>query len=508
MNSRPSTLDPRLPLADVAVIGGGPAGASAARLLATWGRAVVLLTRPGAQPALGESLPPSCDKLFDRIGVRQAIETAGFLQSTGNTVRWGTGEQRVERFGGGRYGYQVARDAFDMVLLDQAVSAGAMVRGNATVREIRRDRPGDSPAAVTYDDGDESRRITARWLLDCTGRTGLVARKGMRRTEPAGRTMAIAGIWERPGAWAIEDQAHTLVESYEGGWAWSVPVSLHRRFVTAMVDPSLTAIANRQGLAATYHGELRRTVGLRRLVEGAQLVEPLFARDASSYAAVRAGESGLLLVGDAVSFVDPLSSYGVKKALASAWLAAVVTHSCLSTPALLEPALALYESRERAMYDGMRTRFTALARDALTTHARERSFWLDRAEPDESFLATADEPDLAALRSDPDVLRALEELKKRASINLRETSALRRVQKAIVRGNVIALEEHLAVPAFERGIRFIRSVDLVAITALAREHDQVPDLFDAYNRCAPPAPLPDFLGALSVLVGKGMLAFA
>jgi len=465
-----------------------------------------LLTRPGPQPALGESLPPSCDKLFDRIGVRHAIETAGFLQATGNTVRWGTGEERVEQFGGGRYGYQVGRDVFDRTLLDQAASAGAVVRGNAVVREVRRDRSGDGPAAVTYDEGDESHEMTAGWLLDCTGRAGLVARQGMRRAEPGGRTMALAGIWERAGSWAIEDQTHTLVESYEDGWAWSVPVSLRRRFVTAMVDPSLTVVGNRQGLAATYHTELGRTTSLQRLVAGAQLIEPLFARDASSYAAVRTGERGLLLVGDAASFVDPLSSYGVKKALASAWLAAVVTHSCLSSPALLEPALALYDSRERAMYDGMRTRLTVFAREALTTHAAGKNFWLDRVDPDES--ASADEPDLAVLRSDPDVLHALQELKQRSSINLRETPALRRVQKAIVRGNVIMLEEHLAVPSFEWGIRFIRSVDLVTIVALAREHDQVPDLFDAYNRSAPPAPLPDFLGALSVLVGKGMLAFA
>jgi hypothetical protein len=196
----------------------------------------------------------------------------------------------------------------------------------------------------------------------------------------------------------------------------------------------------------------------------------------------------------------------VKKALASAWLAAVVTNSCLATPALLEPALALYESRECAIYDGLRARFATLAREALTTHGTEGSFWLDRADPDDG--AAADEPDLAVLRTDPDVLHALQGLKQRSSINLRETPALRRVQKGIVRGNVIVLEEHLAAPAFKGGIRFIRSVDLVTIVALAREHDQVPDLFDAYNRSAPPAPLPDFLGALSVLVGKGMLAFA
>ena len=64
-------------LADVAVIGGGPAGSAAARLLASWGHSVVLASRPARQPALAESLPPSCTKLFDEIGVRAAIDRAG-----------------------------------------------------------------------------------------------------------------------------------------------------------------------------------------------------------------------------------------------------------------------------------------------------------------------------------------------------------------------------------------------------------------------------------------------
>ena len=72
----------------------------------------------------------------------------------------------------------------------------------------------------------------------------------------------------------------------------------------------------------------------------------------------------------------------------------------------------------------------------------------------------------------------------------------------------MGLEEHLVVPAFRDGIRYIRSVDLVTIVALAPAYDQVPDLFAAYNRAVAPAPLPDFLGALSVAVGKGILDLA
>ena len=72
----------------------------------------------------------------------------------------------------------------------------------------------------------------------------------------------------------------------------------------------------------------------------------------------------------------------------------------------------------------------------------------------------------------------------------------------------MVLEDHVVVPAFRDAVRYVRSVDLVQIIALAPAHDQVPDLYAAYNRAAAPVPLPDFLGALSVLVGKGALDLA
>src|SRR6476659_10201763 len=126
-------------LADVAVIGGGPAGAAAARLLASWGQSVIVLARATRQPPLAESLPPSCVKLFDEIGIRAAVDRAGFIRATGNTVQWADRARRVEMLDRSALGYQVSRDKFDELLLAGAQVAGASVERDVAVREVERE---------------------------------------------------------------------------------------------------------------------------------------------------------------------------------------------------------------------------------------------------------------------------------------------------------------------------------------------------------------------------------
>ena len=496
---------------DVAVLGGGPAGAAAARLLASHGHRVVVLTRAPVRPPLAESLPPSVGKLLDRVGVRAPVDAADFVRATGNTVWWGSDEPRVESFGAGSLGWQVRRDSFDALLLAEAERAGARILRRAVVRDVAHGSGADAPCIIHYDLRGRQRAIAARWTLDCTGRAGLLARREWRRADPAGRTLALVGVWQRRVGWPmLDDETHTLVESYPGGWAWSVPVSRSRRYVTAMVDPSLTSVRRSDAadsLATVYHVELAKAQRIGPLVRtsrpSARLTAAPFARDASSYDATRFAEAGILLVGDAASFVDPLSSYGIKKALSSAWLASVVVHTALVDESMQSAALDLYDARERAMCDALRRRFAELSRDVAGDAATE--FWRSRSAADGGDDG---EPDVSALRRDPAVLAAFEEIRRRESVGLRPSGTLQRSDRPTVRGDRVELEEHLFVPAFRDGVRYLRSVDLVKIVALAPMYDQVPDLYAAYNRAAPPAPLPDFLGALSVLVGKGVLDLA
>ncbi len=497
--------------AEVAVIGAGPAGASAARLLSSLGHRVTVLTRPAARPALAESIPPSATKLLAHLGWNEVVDRAGFMRSTGNTVLWGVGVgghgQIRETYyaeggaGAGTLGYQVDRAVLNELLLDNVRRADCHVIDDVSVTDAH-------DGTVTYADASGEQRMHADWVLDCSGRAGVVARAGWRQAIPLQRTLAIAALWERQGSWPLPDASHTIVESHADGWAWSVPLSTSRRHVTVMIDPSLTKVGARADLRDAYASELSRVAGLWSLTREATMLDEPFARDASAYRAQRVSAPGMLLLGDAASFVDPLSSFGIKKALASAWLGAIVVHTCLIDAAMTQPALALFDAREAAMCDALDRARVELAQSAMD-HGAASAFWAARALPGSGDGALPNEDlDGTYLRDDPDVRFAFDELKRRDSIAFVASPTLAWVQQPTVQDNRVVLESRLSLPAFPRGIRYVRSIDLAKVVDFAPKVTQVPDLYELYCRSVAPVPLADFLGVLSFLIGKGVLVIA
>jgi hypothetical protein len=218
---------------------------------------------------------------------------------------------------------------------------------------------------------------------------------------------------------------------------------------------------------------------------------------------------GLLLVGDAASMLDPLSSFGVKKALASAWLAAVVVHTALATPAHLPLALSLYREREAAYVASAARTLGRLSREA-GEGAGAAPFWEVRADEERGAHAGALGADDAAavLREDPEVRAAFEGLRARGSTRLVPAPGLERVARPVVRGNVVVPEAHLRLRGLPEGVRYLRSVDLVALLEIAALHDDAGAVYAHYTRQYGPAALPDILGGLSVLVAKGAATFS
>ena len=489
---------------EVLIVGGGPAGAAAARLLAAWGHRVLVVDRPARdERSLAESIPPSAKKVLAALGMLSSLEDAGLLPWPGNVVWWSLDSDatgpRVEAFPAGVSGFQVLRRDFDARLRALAAESGAALE-TGFVRGVTTDPPG-----ARIETGGRTRDVTAAMVLDCSGRSGVIARRGLRRLEDSHHTVALVGAWrhghqnDRP-RYGME----TLVAAGEDGWAWSVPVGSDLRYVTVMVDPRRTARARGAPPADVYRDALARVRAFEPLITSGTLVDGPWGSDASGYCADRYAGPGFLLVGDAGSFIDPLSSFGVKKALVSAWLAAIVTHTTLIRPAMTGAALDFFDRRERTIYRTARQQAAAFAAEAAAQSGHP--FWIARAEAPDELDPTAD-VDVAALAKDPAVLAAFAALRERPSVQFRTGPRLEIRPRSAVRGREIVLEDHVFLPDWPGGVRYVRDVDLILLLRLAPRFGDAGHLANAYAREHGPVALPDLLGALATLIAKGALVY-
>jgi flavin-dependent dehydrogenase len=491
---------------DAIIIGAGPAGCAAARLLAAWGHRTLLVHRPEPDNrTLAESIPPSAQRVLATLGMLTSIEDAGFLPWLGNMVWWANAECRIESFAPGQSGYLVARRFFDQRLRALAAQSGAELRIGIVRHEGHEgheEEPWSLSRRLDVELDGERTELSAPFVLDASGRAGVIARKGWRELLPSPRTVALVGVWRTRNGWPGASDTHTLVASYADGWAWSVPTEAGLRHFTVMVEPGRTELAD--GAAEhRYAAELAKVAAFKPLLESAALVGGPWGADASLYTARRFAGPGLLLLGDAGSFIDPLSSFGVKKALVSGWLGAIAVHTSLTNAAMSAEALQLFDRRERQMAAPSRLQATQFAADAAA--GTPHPFWLARAAASPDEPARTDDVDSAALARDPSVLAAFADLRQREIVHLSLDHAARVEKRPMVRGREVVLDDHLIVPACPFGIRYLRGVDLVALVELAVRHQDVGEMAASFSRSQPDIGLPDFLGALSVLIAWGAL---
>jgi flavin-dependent dehydrogenase len=490
---------------EVVAIGAGPAGCGAARLLAAWGHRVLLLDARGPHDhALAVSIPPSARRALEALGMLSAVDAAGFHPWRGNTIWWADNPPRAESFAPGAAGYQVIRADLNRLVQQLARDAGADVRA-ARARSVRlpdasSDEGARSPL-VQLETPAGPCEVRAEIVLDCSGRTGVIARGTLRELETSVRTVALTGIWRTTGSWGLADETHTLVASYRDGWAWSIPTADDVRYVTVMVDPQRTDLTPSESAASVYLSELAKVRGCAPLFERGSLVGGPWGHDASLYSARQYAGPGFLLVGDAGSFIDPLSSYGVKKALASAWVAAVAAHTALVKPELRSAALAFHDQRERRVYASYRRQAARFA--AAVAEQSPHAFWIARA----AATRTDNDPTLEApeLAGDPTIAAAFNDLRQRAAVRLRISPDVHMVHRPAICGCEIALVDHLVIPDRPDGIRYLSGVDLVTLAQVASQHTSVGEIFQACVGAQGRLNLPHFLGALAFLIARGVL---
>ena len=481
---------------DVVVIGGGPAGATAAALLAAWGRSVVVVHGESDAPSLAESLPASTRKLLGFLGQLTAVDGASFHPNDGNVSHWAEQEAVASTEVAG---YHVSRAVFDQVLRAHARAQGASFV-NAHVRRVDQ----SSPMLVEAVGPEGATSLRGRFVLDCSGRTGVIARRGLRRAESGYRTLAVAAEWTCEG-WPSGERTHTVVESYRDGWAWSVPLSPLKRQCTVMLDASRTTI-RKTDLERLYAEELGKARHVSSRLSGATKTTPVWACDASVFDCVRAYDGDSFLVGDAASFVEALSSGGVKKALSSAWTASVVVNTCLARPSMRDTASEFHDRRERQVFGEYARWSTEFFREAALAYGDP--FWTTRAEFGSSVSVRGGIPSDFDLERDASVKVTFERLRDAPNICLAPGPYLTFADAAVIEDREVVLREGIVVPGLEAPLRFAAGVNLPELIRLAPECRDMPSLAEAYERRVAAVDPRELLIGLSFLVTRGALSLS
>lgn len=302
----------------VLVLGGGPAGSSAAAILAEAG-IDTLVVEADRHPRfhVGESLLPHVTPLFERLGVLDAVrdlphtrfkEGASFTSAAGDrhAVYWfDEAVPPVEP-----RAYQVRRDELDELLFRTAAARGAEVREgwHATRPHWEGDRL--AGAWVRAGDGEEG-LVRARAVLDATGQAAfLAARMGWRRNDPRHRKLAVVGHFK--GVWLPEgrESGNVMIVVSEGGWFWVIPFRDGTASVGLVTDAGRRGEAERSPDAVFAAGVAACPEAARRL-EGARRLFPAQAVQNFSYRVDTIAGDGFALVGDAAGFLDPIFSTGI-----------------------------------------------------------------------------------------------------------------------------------------------------------------------------------------------------
>ncbi|MEQ9617364.1 MAG: NAD(P)/FAD-dependent oxidoreductase [Phycisphaerales bacterium] len=365
---------------DVIVVGGGPAGSTAASVLLTYApdmKVLILERESFPRDHVGESQLPSIGPILDEIGVWDKVEAANFPVKVGASYTWGRNNDRWDfdfvpvedlgdiprpgTFDGPRRftAFQVDRAIYDNILLEHAMSLGAEVRQETRVTKINRD--GDRINSVEIDSGET---FTARHFIDATGTVGLFRRVfdiGADVPE-ALKNIAVWDYWQNT-KWAVEigvGATRVQVRSLPYGWLWFIPLGPTRTSI-GLVCPAKYYKESGKSPEELYIDAVMSQEEIAGLIEDAERegngIET--CKDYSNLPERVTGENWFL-VGEAAGFADPILAAGMSIAHSSARDAAYT---------ILE--------LDRGEIDGdwLKERFDYRSRSNVQQHIRFAQFW-------------------------------------------------------------------------------------------------------------------------------------
>jgi flavin-dependent dehydrogenase len=336
---------------EVLIIGGGPAGSTAAALLAKCGRRVVVIEKD-RHPRfhIGESLLPLNLELFEQLGVHEQIKAIGMVKRGAEFISTDGDRTITFNFADAwnkiwTSSYQVRRSEFDHILLKNASASGAEVYEEHRVTDVQFD-DGGADIVVTAADGT-IREWRAAYVLDASGRdTFLAGRMHIKRRNTKHASAALYGHFTNVRRLPGEAEGNISIFWFDHGWFWFIPLRDGTTSVGAVCWPYYLK-SRRSSPTEFLHDTIARCLPLADRLKEAQLISPATATGNYSYTSDRMYGQRYMLIGDAFAFVDPVFSSGVYLAMNSASVAAEAVNQSLDDPASARVHFAAVERRVR-----------------------------------------------------------------------------------------------------------------------------------------------------------------
>ena len=324
---------------DCVIIGGGPAGATAATLLADFGHRVLVLEKARfPRHHIGESLMPQTYFTFKRLGVLDRLRASAYPRKESVQFVSASGKQSQPFYftdrdpGEWSTTWQVRRDDFDKMMLDNARAHGAEVREGVAVKQVLFE--GDRAVGVRVVEGDSAEDIAAKVVVDASGQSAILG-KQLDLRYPDARLSGASIYAYFTGTRRDEGRnagATIIIHTADRkGWFWYIPLPDDVASV-GLVAPSASLFSGRGAdPLATLREELAACPGMAGRMAGAKCVSKAYVTSDFSYRSRKMAGDGWVLIGDAFGFLDPIYSSGVMLALKSGECAADAIHAGLES---------------------------------------------------------------------------------------------------------------------------------------------------------------------------------